>query len=132
MRTAKFKISRIELRAKNRIYIIPEQDDIYDANDILELIRIMEGLVDSQPYSIVMLLKKTQLMLTRDARHVFRNNLEVQKLVLAEAIVTDSMSSMILFNLISKVYPPAFPFKAFKHETDANKWLDAVTLTTAG
>ncbi len=126
MRTALFRTSRIELREKNRIYVIPEQDDIFCKDDILELLSMFYGLVEGKRFTILMHLLHNEIMLTKGARNVFKNNINVQKSIIGEAILTRSRSTMILFNLVIQVYPPTFPLKAFKDEKEANEWLDSL------
>jgi len=125
MEPVRFKASKIELRDNNLIAIIPDEDDIYNGADIVDLLDICLELSRGKRFRLMMMLDKSQIILTKDARDMFKYNLKAKESIIAEAIVTKSRSTLILFNLILRLYSPPFPFKALSNEEAATKWLNS-------
>ena len=126
MRSARYKTVRIELRKNNTVYAIPELDDLYNADDLLAILGFMKEVANGERFRVLMLLGKTEFLMTKEARDLFKTDPTAKELIIAEAIVINSRSSRILYNLLTKIYAPPFPFKAFKHEKAANEWQNSI------
>jgi len=82
-------------------------------------------LTNNKRFRLMMMLDKAEIILTKYARDQFKYNLKAKESIIAEAIVTKSRSTLILFNLIVKLYSPPFPFKAISTEEAAISWLNS-------
>ena len=123
MRVANYRTVRIDVRENDTIYLVPEGDDIYNSDDMLSILAEMEKLSDGKRFKLLMLLGGTEFLMTKDARETFKANQIAKELIIAEAVVMKSRSTTILYNLLTKLYAPPFPFKAFSSEKKALLWL---------
>ena len=60
---------------------------------------------------------------TKEARSLFNTYDKANNLIKAEAIVVKSTPTKIMYNLLTKLHAPKFPFKAFTEQREAVKWL---------
>lgn len=98
-------------------------DDIYDADDLVTLLDQMEQAAEGKPFLLLMQSNGYEFLMTKEARNLFNKYEKAIRLIKAEAIVTRSTSTRILYNLLTKIHSPKFPFKAFGKESDAVNWL---------
>jgi hypothetical protein len=70
-----------------------------------------------------MVINEHEFLMTKEARNLFNTYEKAIKLIKAEAVVVSSTSTKIMYNLLTKVYKPKFPFKAFTTENEAEEWL---------
>jgi hypothetical protein len=100
-----------------------EMDDIYTEQDLIAILDLAEQAADGKPFLLLMLVNEFDFLMTKEARNLFKTYDKAVKLIKAEAVIVKSTPSMILYNLLTKVYPPKFPFKAFTEEAEAVQWL---------
>lgn len=100
-----------------------KQDDVYDKPDLLAILDLLDEANQGNPFLLVMDVGGFDFMMTKEARNLFNTHERAIDLIIAEAVVMDSKSMRILYNLLSKVYPPKFPFKAFNKLALAREWL---------
>ena len=98
-------------------------DDIYDDYDLIAMLDLMEKASGSQPFLLLMNSNGFEFLMTKEARNLFNTYEKAIKLIKAEAVVINSTSTKILYNLLTKIHKPKFPFKAFTEEQKAREWL---------
>ena len=126
MSHAYFRLNRIENGPDNTLYVYPEQDEIMDAAEMLELLEILKNQAESIPFKMIFVLNGNQLYLTKDARELYKTNQEASELILAQAAVFDSITTQILVDLILKLYAPPYPLKPFRRLSDAETWIRGI------
>ncbi len=87
------------------------------------MLDLMEKANSGKPFRLLMSVKEHQFLMTKEARNFFGKYEKAQKLIIAEAAVLNSVSTRILYNLLTKLHAPKFPFKAFSSEELAVAWL---------
>ena len=102
-----------------------KQDDVYDKADLLAILDLLDEVNQGNPFLLLMDVGGFDFMMTKEARNLFNTHDRAVELIIAEAVVMDSKSMRILYNLLSKVYTPKFPFKAFNKLSSAREWLNA-------
>jgi hypothetical protein len=100
-----------------------EADDVYTDQDLIAILNLAEQAADGKPLLLLMLVNEYDFLMTKEARNLFSSYEKAVKFIKAEAVIVKSTPSKILYNLLTKVYPPKFPFKAFTEENDAEEWL---------
>lgn len=123
MSTIYFRLNRIEKGANNTLYFYPEDHQILNAEDMLELLELLKSVADEVPFRMIFVLNKFKFYLTKDARNLYNTNKESKDLFIAQAAVFSSFSTQILIDLVLKIYPPPYPLKAFRTLEDAEAWL---------
>jgi hypothetical protein len=98
-------------------------DDIYDDKDLIAMLDLMEQASDGNPFLLLMISNGHEFLMTKEARSLFNTYPKAQKLIIAEAVVIGSTSTKILYNLLTLLHKPSFPFKAFTSEKEAREWL---------
>lgn len=99
------------------------QDDVYEAEDLVEILDLMSELTNGEPFLLVMDVGDHDFLMTKEARNLFNTYEKALELIIAEAVVIGSMSTRIMYNLLSRLNPPKFPFKAFLKKEEASEWL---------
>lgn len=98
-------------------------DDIYDDNDLIAILDVMEQAADTKPFLLLMNSNGFEFLMTKEARNLFNTYTKAIELIRAEAVVIGSTTTKILYNLLTRIHRPKFPFKAFTDEVEARKWL---------
>ncbi len=119
----RFRTSTIELSKDGVICFKAEADDVYNRQDLIDILNLMEIESDGNPFLLIMLVNEHEFLMTKEARNLFQEHEKAQDLIIAEAVVISSRSTKILYNLLTKIYSPKFPFKAFNDEDAAIDWL---------
>lgn len=99
------------------------QDDVYDKGDLLAIFDLLDKTNEGEPFLLLMDVGGFDFMMTKEARNLFNSYDRAIELIIAEAVVIDSRSMRILYNLLSKLHAPKFPFKAFNKLSSARTWL---------
>ena len=123
MSVAYFRLNRIELGPDNILYVYPEADEILNAEDMKEMMVLLQEKAESVPFRLMFVIKEHQFLLTKDARELLKNNHEAKESIIAHAAVFDSLSLQILFDLLIRLYRPPYPLKVFQRVEDAQEWL---------
>lgn len=118
-----FRLNRIEKGGNNTLYMYPEQDEILNREDMLELLEILKGTADEIPFKMMFVLDGKQLYLTQCARELYKTHEESRNIFKAQAAVFNSLSTQILVDLLLKIYAPPYPLKPFRNLNKAEKWL---------
>jgi len=105
------------------MYLIPEQDEMMDVNDMLELLDILIEKADEVPFKMILNLSENNIYLTRDARNLYKTNAKARDSISAQAAVFNSISTQILFDLVTKIYTHPYPLKAFRDVKEAELWI---------
>ncbi len=119
----RYKTSTIEQTNNGIVCFRAEADDLYDESDLMAILDLMEQAADGKPFLLIMIVNKFEFLMTKEARKLFQHYEKAQKLIKAEAVVINSRSTKILYNLLTMVNKPKFPFKAFTSEQEAIAWL---------
>ena len=98
-------------------------DEIYDDQDLILMLDIMEKASSYSPFLLLMNSNGFEFLMTKEARNLFNTYDKAIQLIKAEAVVINSTSTKILYNLLTKIHKPKFPFKAFTEEQKAREWL---------
>ena len=48
-----FRSNRIEKKDQNILYLYPEQDEVFNAEDMLELLESLKGIADQIPFKMM-------------------------------------------------------------------------------
>ena len=120
-----YKSTSIELGDDGIVYCRAIANDNYDETDLASLRDKMEEISNGERFRILMEMKEFEILLTKKARTFMGNDPKSAKLVIAEAVVIQSTTTRILFNLLLRVNNPKFPFQAFNNEDKAVAWLQA-------
>lgn len=118
-----FRSASIQLSKDGIVVFQPQEDDVYTEQDLIAILDLMEMEAGGQPFKIMMLLNEFEFLMTKEARNLFNEYEKAILLIRAEAVVTNSTSTKILYNLLTLVHAPKFPLKAFTDETKAIEWL---------
>ena len=118
----RFRTSTIEIQ-DGIIYFRAEADDVYDRQDLVDILDLMEIESGGNPFPLIMVINEYEFLMTKEARNLFHEHEKAQRLILAEAVVINSVSTKILYNLLTRLHSPKFPFKAFNDESAAIDWL---------
>ena len=113
----------MEIDDNDIIYCRAIANDTYNESDLAALRDEMISISKGEPFFIVMEMKEFEILLTRKARTFLGNDQKSAEFVKAEAIVLQSNTVRILFNLLTIVNKPQFPFRAFNKEIEAIEWL---------
>ncbi|MCB0755363.1 MAG: hypothetical protein H6603_06675 [Flavobacteriales bacterium] len=127
--TSTFKSGTISLEENGIVYFRSNADEVHDKQDLITLLDMMEEANNGKPFLLMMLVKEHQFLMTKEARNFFNTYKKAEQLIMAEAVVINSTPTRILYNLLTKLHSPKFPFKAFSEEADAVNWLN--TCSTA-
>ena len=123
-KSAYYRLIKIEWSNEGIIYVYPEENDILNEEDMLRMIDIMPELSGNRPFKMLFVLNGTQLLLSQDARELYKTNLKAKENVIAHAAVFNSRPLEILFDLLTRIYHPPFPLKGFRTLPEAKKWLE--------
>ena len=118
----RLRTSTIEIQ-DGIIYFRAEADDVYDRQDLVDILDLMEIESGGNPFPLIMVINEYEFLMTKEARNLFHEHEKAQRLILAEAVVINSVSTKILYNLLTRLHSPKFPFKAFNDESAAIDWL---------
>lgn len=121
----RFRSSVITKEENGIIHFRAEADDVYDKQDMIDLLDIMEQASNGEPFLVLMNAGEHKFLMTPEARELFKTYDKARRLIIADAAVINSLSTRILFNLLNMVNKPPFPFKAFETEEDAIAWLSS-------
>lgn len=121
--TTYFRSNRIEKGENNILYLHPEQDEVLNAEDMLELLEILKEIADETPLKLLFVLGGKQLYLTQCARELYKTHEESRYIFKAQAAVFNSLSTQILVDLLLKIYSPPYPLKPFRSLQKAEEWL---------
>ena len=121
--TLYFKTNSIFLMENGIVCFKANQDDVYEAEDLIKILDLMSELTDDNPFLLIMDVGSYDFLMTKEARNLFNTYPKALELITAEAVVIGSMSTRIMYNLLSKLNPPKFPFKAFNTLDNAASWL---------
>jgi hypothetical protein len=118
-----YKSGSVSLDKNGIIYFRSLADDGYDVPDLTTLLDLMEEANHGNPFLLLMLVNEHHFLMTKEARDFFNSYKKAEELIIAEAVVINSTPTRILYNLLTRLHAPKFPFKAFTEEADAVEWL---------
>lgn len=121
-----YREATIQLKGNGIVCFRAQADDIFTEEDLRKLFEIMAKAADGNPFRILMQFNGFNVLLTKEARQLFDSDESWIKLIIAEAVVLNTTTARILFNLLLMVNKPKFPFKAFTTEKEAIKWLQSI------
>jgi hypothetical protein len=98
-------------------------EDSFDEHDLANLRDEIINIAKSNRIRLLMEMKDFDILLTKGARVFMSSDEKSIQHTIAEAVVIRSTTSKILYNLMTRIYPPKFPFKAFNDEDEARRWL---------
>lgn len=96
---------------------------MYTDKDLIQILDLAEQAAEGNPLLLLMMVDKHEFLMTKEARNLFNTYEKALKLIKAEAVVVNSISGKILYNLLTRIHRPKFPFRAFTKENEAVKWL---------
>lgn len=120
-----YRSTSIGLGDDGIVYCRAVANDSYDETDLAALRDKMEEVSDSKRFRILMEMKEFEILLTKNARTFMGDDAKSAQMVIAEAVVIQSTTTRILFNLLMRINKPKFPFQAFNNEDKAVAWLKA-------
>lgn len=120
-----YRSTSIGLGDDGIVYSRAVANDSYDETDLAALRDKMEEVSDSKRFRILMEMKEFEILLTKNARTFMGDDAKSAQMVIAEAVVIQSTTTRILFNLLMRINKPKFPFQAFNNEDKAVAWLKA-------
>lgn len=118
-----YKTGTINLEENGIVYFRASTDEVHDVADMTAMLDLMEKANHGKPFLLLMLVNEHQFLMTKEARNFFNEYEKAARVIIAEAVVINSISTRILYNLLTKLHKPQFPFKAFSNEQDAIAWL---------
>lgn len=118
-----YKSATITRQDNGIVYFRSIADDVYDRSDLIAILDLMEKASDGNSFLLIMLINEFQFLMTKEARNLFNEYEKAIQLIRAEAVVTSSVSTRIMYNLLVRLHAPKFPFKAFNSENEAVIWL---------
>lgn len=118
-----YKSATITRQDNGIVYFRSIADDVYDKSDLIAILDLMEKASDGNSFLLIMLINEFQFLMTKEARNLFNEYEKAIQLIRAEAVVTSSVSTRIMYNLLVRLHAPKFPFKAFNSENEAVIWL---------
>ena len=119
----RYKSNTIQMSDNGIVYFRSEADDVYTDTDLIAILDLAEKAANGKPFLLLMMINQYKFLMTREARNLFNTYDKAIQLIQAEAVVVKSMPSMIMYNLLTKLHAPTFPFKAFTTEKEAVNWL---------
>ena len=119
----RYKTNTIELLENGIVCFQTEADDLYTDKDLIQILDLAEQVAEGKPLLLMMMVDKHEFLMTKEARNLFNTYDKALKLIKAEAVVVNSISGKILYNLLTRIHRPKFPFRAFTKENEAVKWL---------
>ncbi|MDB4655420.1 hypothetical protein OAE48_01090 [Flavobacteriales bacterium] len=119
----RYKTNTIELAENGIVYFRSEADDLYTDQDLIQILELVEKEAGNKPFLLLMVVNGHEFLMTKEARNLFSTYEKAFKLIKAEAVILQSVPSKILYNLLTRIHSPKFPFKAFTDEERAVKWL---------
>ena len=88
----RFRTSTIEVQ-DGIIYFRAEADDVYDRQDLVDILDLMEIESGGNPFPLIMVINEHEFLMTKEARNLFHEYEKAQELILAEAVVINSVST---------------------------------------
>ena len=119
----RYKTNTVELAENGIVIFRSEADNVYTDIDLKEILKLAEEVSKVKPFLLLMVVNEFEFLMTKEARSLFNTDEKAIKLIKAEAAVVRSTPSKIMYNLLTKLHAPKFPFKAFTQEQDAIAWL---------
>lgn len=112
----RYRTNTIELSDDGIVCFRAEADDVYTDKDLIAILDLAEEVADGQPFLLLMVINEFEFLMTKEARGLFNTYEKAIKLIRAEAVVVNSVPTRIMYNLLTKLHRPKFPFKAFTEE----------------
>lgn len=119
----RYRSNTIQMSENGIVYFRTEADDLYTDIDLMNILDLAEKAANGKPFLILMLVNEHEFLLTKEARNLFSTYEKAINLIKAEAVMVNSVPTKIMYNLLTKLHAPKFPFKAFTTEKDAVDWL---------
>ncbi|MFT4680468.1 MAG: hypothetical protein ACI9FU_000621 [Granulosicoccus sp.] len=119
-----FKVNEIYKMDDGIICFKARQDDVYNRTDLVAIIELLADANEGKPFLLLMDIGRFDFLMTKHARNLFNTYDRAIDLIISEAVAMDSKSMRIMYNLLSKLHSPKFPFKAFNKLSAARKWLN--------
>ena len=119
----RYKTNTVELAENGIVYFRSEADDVYTDKDLIAILDLAEEVNGGEPFLLLMVVNDYEFLMTKEARSLFNTYDRAIKLIKAEGVVVRSTTSKIMYNLLTKLHAPKFPFKAFTEEKKAVAWL---------
>ena len=119
----RYKTNTIEMSENGIIYFRSEADDVYTDQDLVAILDLAEQASDGKPLLLLMVINEFEFLMTKEARSLFNTYDKAIELIKAEAVVVKSAPTKIMYNLLTMLHAPKFPFKAFTTEQDGIDWL---------
>ncbi len=105
------------------VYFRAEADDVYTDLDLIAILDLAEEAAEGKPFLLLMMVNEFKFLMTKEARNLFNTYKKAMQFIKAEAVLVKSVPSKIMYNLLTKLHSPKFPFKAFAQEKIAVAWL---------
>lgn len=119
----RYKTNTIEMADNGIVYFRSEADDVYTDQDLIAILDLAEEAAKGKAFLLLMLTNEFDFLMTKEARSLFNTYQKAIQLIKAEAVMVKSTPSKIMYNLLTKLHSPKFPFKAFTDEKQAVEWL---------
>ena len=119
----RYRSNTIQMSENGIVYFRTEADDLYTDIDLINILDLAEKAANGKPFLILMMVNEHEFLLTKEARNLFATYEKAFNLIKAEAVMVNSVPTKIMYNLLTKLHKPKFPFKAFTTEKDAVDWL---------
>ena len=119
----RYRTNTIQLADNGVVYFRPETNDIYTDKDLMAILDLAEQAAGDRPLLLLMLVNEFEFLMTKEARELFGTYPKAARIIRAEAVVVRSTASRIMYNLLTLLHKPTFPFKAFTQEERAVAWL---------
>jgi len=119
----RYKTNTITMADSGVVYFRPEADDIYTDKDLMAILDLAEEVAGDHPLLLLMMVNEFEFLMTKEARELFNTYAKAESIIRAEAVLVGSAASRIMYNLLTLLHRPKFPFKAFTQEEEAVEWL---------
>tara|TARA_R110000868_G_scaffold400871_1_gene675614 strand:+ start:52 stop:441 length:390 start_codon:yes stop_codon:yes gene_type:complete len=119
----RYKANTIEMGNYGIVYFRAEADDVYTDLDLIAILDLAEEAAEGKPFLLLMMVNEFKFLMTKEARNLFNTYKKAMQFIKAEAVLVKSVPSKIMYNLLTKLHSPKFPFKAFAQEKIAVAWL---------
>lgn len=125
--TKKNKWGVIELEYSNDILCLRPVDDMhYELEDLIEFQNSVFELTDGQPHFVLSDFRDHHLRLSNETMKYAARNPELNAMKIAEAVVVNTLSNLLVARFFVNVVKPLKPTKIFKSREKAMEWLEKI------
>jgi len=122
----KTKYGTLELKGDGFLTICADDSLIeisFSLEDAKELIQQIREYCEGDPYPFLFDYSDAIVTIPNEVREFIARHQELNKIKMAEAIITKSLASRLLINVFLAFNKPVKPVKAFNDINSAKKWL---------